>query len=109
MAGPCLKLFIIFFTHGFRGYINNAIYDTEGARRGHYGCTQGLLWVHTRVIMGSSEWADIGLESHAVPAQVTKHFVTFSSWERNGSVVKCLAQDRGAAGLSLTGVTASCP
>ena len=57
--------------------------------------------------MGSSEWADIGLELYAVPAQVTKHFVTFSSWERNGLVVKCLTRDRGAAGLSLTGVTAS--
>ena len=27
-------------------------------------------------------------------------------WERSGSVVECLAQDRGAAGWSLTGVTA---
>ena len=27
-------------------------------------------------------------------------------WERSGSVVECLTLDRGAAGLSLTGVTA---
>ena len=27
-------------------------------------------------------------------------------WERSGSVVECLTQDRAAAGLSLTGVTA---
>ena len=27
-------------------------------------------------------------------------------WERSGSVVECLIQDRGAAGSSLTGVTA---
>ena len=29
--------------------------------------------------------------------------------ERNGSVVECLTRDRGAAGSSLTGVTALCP
>ena len=29
--------------------------------------------------------------------------------EHSGSVVECLTQDRGAAGLSLTGVTALCP
>ena len=27
-------------------------------------------------------------------------------WERSGSVVECLTRDRGAAGSSLTGVTA---
>ena len=30
-------------------------------------------------------------------------------WERSGSVVECLTQDRGAAGSSLTGVTALSP
>ena len=30
-------------------------------------------------------------------------------WERNGSVVECLTRDRGAAGSSLTGLTALCP
>ena len=30
----------------------------------------------------------------------------FLSWERSGSVVECLARDRGTAGSSLTGVTA---
>ena len=30
-------------------------------------------------------------------------------WERSGSVVECLTRDRGAAGSSLTGVTALCP
>ena len=29
--------------------------------------------------------------------------------ERSGSVVECLTQDRGAAGLSLTSITALCP
>ena len=29
--------------------------------------------------------------------------------ERSGSVVECLTGDRGATGLSLTGVTALCP
>ena len=33
----------------------------------------------------------------------------FSIWERSGSVVECLTRDRGAAGSSLTGVTALCP
>ena len=32
-----------------------------------------------------------------------------SVWERSGSVVECLTRDRGAAGSSLTGVTALCP
>ena len=32
--------------------------------------------------------------------------LTILTWERSGSVIECLTQDRGAAGLSLTGVTA---
>ena len=39
---------------------------------------------------------------------VIKIFVLSIS-ERSGSVVECLTRDRGAAGLSLTGVTALCP
>ena len=31
-----------------------------------------------------------------------------SIWECSGSVVECLTQDQGAAGLSLTGVAALC-
>ena len=30
-------------------------------------------------------------------------------WERSGSVLECLTRDRGAVGLSLTGVTVLCP
>ena len=30
-------------------------------------------------------------------------------WECSGSVVECLTRDRGAAGSSLTGITALCP
>ena len=30
-------------------------------------------------------------------------------WKHSGSVVECLIRDRGATGLSLTGVTALCP
>ena len=33
-------------------------------------------------------------------------FVLPGAWERSSSVVECLTQDQGAAGLSLTGVTA---
>ena len=32
-----------------------------------------------------------------------------TQWERSGSVVKCLARDRVAEGLSLTSVTELCP
>ena len=35
-------------------------------------------------------------------------YLTFQR-ERSGSVVQCLTRDRGAAGSSLTGVTALCP
>ena len=34
--------------------------------------------------------------------------ITISWWEHSGSVVECLTRDRGAAGSSLTGVTALC-
>ena len=34
---------------------------------------------------------------------------SFPFGERSGSVVECLTRDRGAAGSSLTGVTALCP
>ena len=36
-------------------------------------------------------------------------FIYLFIWERSGSVVECLTRDRGAAGSSLTGVTALCP
>ena len=36
-------------------------------------------------------------------------FVTSYTLDRGGSEVECLTQDRGAAGSSLTGVTALCP
>ena len=35
-----------------------------------------------------------------------KHILDLAYRERSGSVVECLTQDRGAAGYSLTGVTA---
>ena len=34
---------------------------------------------------------------------------TNNNWERSGSVVECLTQDRRAVGSSLTGVSALCP
>ena len=40
--------------------------------------------------------------------QADKHGIT-NLWERSGSVVECLTQDRRAVGSSLTGVTALCP
>ena len=36
----------------------------------------------------------------------TQENITHRRGERRGSVVECLTRDRGAAGLSLTGVTA---
>ena len=36
----------------------------------------------------------------------TKGLTSLIFWERSGSVVECLARDHGAAGWSLTGVTA---
>ena len=40
------------------------------------------------------------------------HFMTKTTrkgWEHSGSVVECLTRDRGAVGLSLTGITVFCP
>ena len=45
-----------------------------------------------------------GLYVSAYQGSLTRPFK-----ERSCSVVECLTQDRGVAGLSLTGVTASCP
>ena len=56
--------------------VNDVIYDADGARKGRYGYMQGPIWVHVRAIMGSGEWAVMGLKSQAVSAHVTKHFVT---------------------------------
>ena len=56
------------------GGMNDIIYDAEGAREGRYGFTRGPLWVHMRADMG--EQAVMGLQSRAVSAQVTKHFVS---------------------------------
>ena len=37
------------------------------------------------------------------------NFTGIFVWTRSGTVVECLTRDGGAAGLSLTGVTALCP
>ena len=42
-------------------------------------CMGGLIWVHVRADMGSCERAIMRLESRAVQAQVTNHFVTIFS------------------------------
>ena len=39
-------------------------------------------------------------------SEVKKTNISFIDRERSGSVVECLTRDRGAAGSSLTGVTA---
>ena len=41
--------------------------------------TRGLIWVHVWVDMGSRERAVMGLESRAISAGITKHFVTIFS------------------------------
>ena len=62
-----------------RDNMNDLIYDAEGTHKGRFGYTQGPLWVHVRADMGSHEPAVMGLESRAVSAWVSKHFVTFFS------------------------------
>ena len=57
------------------GDMNDIIYDAEGANKGRYGCTRADIGSR-EVDMGSRERAVMGLESRAVSALVTKHFVT---------------------------------
>ena len=45
---------------------------------------------------------------HLICVRLTDQ-VSFYDRERSGSVVECSTRDRGAAGSSLTGVTALCP
>ena len=56
-------------------------------------------------------FAAFHLDFHCFPKQA--YLGVFSlqrvNRERSGSVIECLTQDRGAVGLSLTGVTALCP
>ena len=49
-----------------------------------------------------------GLSSHHIPYD-NRLIYTRVNREHRGSVVKCLTRDRGAAGLSLTGVLVLCP
>ena len=57
----------------------------ERAHESGYGSMRGPIWVQVRANMGSLERAVMGLESRAVSAQVTKHFVTiFSKTCNNG-------------------------
>ena len=73
--------------------MNDVIYDGDGAAKGLYGCTGGLIWVHARADIGSRERAIMGLESQAVSARVTKHFVTiFSKTWNNTNFKKSLAR-----------------
>ena len=59
--------------------MKDVIYDADAASEGQYGCTRGLIWVHVKADMGSREGTVMGLESQAVSARVTKHFVTIFS------------------------------
>ena len=43
-----------------------------------------------------------------LPIVISRH-LSYKTWERSGSVVECLTQDRRAVGSSLTGVTVLCP
>ena len=53
--------------------LNNAIKDTDGD---HYGCTYRPLLMHMSAIMGSHEWAVMGLESKTISVQVLKLIIT---------------------------------
>ena len=44
-----------------------------------------------------------------ISSHTIKSSVSFLYWERSSTVVECLTQDRGVAGLSFTGVTGLCP
>ena len=84
------KLFFYKFTHRSSrcGDMNYVIYDTERPHEGLYGCIRGLTWAHIRADIGSCERANMGLESRAVSARVTKHFVTFFSKTCNNCPLK---------------------
>ena len=43
------------------------------------GACEGGLWIYLRANMGSRERAVMGLESQAISARVTEHFVTIFS------------------------------
>ena len=69
----------------------------------------GLIWVQT-VCKDYQQTTLVGKELTSFPVKVTVMYLdTFEGRERSGSVVECLTQDRWAAGLSLTSVTALCP
>ena len=53
--------------------------------------------------------SDFELHKCCLHYKVLFHFISSDKWERNGSVVECLTQDRKAAGSSLTGITVLCP
>ena len=76
------------------GHVNYLIYDAEGAHEGRYGCIGGPIWVHVRADMGSCEWAVMGLESLAVSAGVTNHFVTTFSKTCNKEFLKSNAHSK---------------
>ena len=61
-----------------------------------------LIWVQT-VCKGYQQTTKVAASKGRV-GKILKAY-----WERSGSVVECLTRDRGAAGFSLTGVTALCP
>ena len=74
-----------------RDDVNYVIYEAVNACEGRYGCMQGLIRVLLWANMGSRERSVMGLESQAVSAQVTKHFVTIlSKTSNNGTYLICV-------------------
>ena len=87
-----------------RGCIQSA--DNDFAA---FACQIGLLFVFHSLFTGlffqlvRCNELDVGLSIMHTKGRHTL------GWERSGLVVECLTRDRGAAGLSLIGVTALCP
>ena len=64
----------------------------------------GLIWVQTKDYQQTTL---VGKELTSFPVKVTVMYMdTFEGRAHSGSVVEFLTPDRGAAGLSLTGITA---
>ena len=98
---PFFQIFIFSFFHSY--IIHMDIFSVKD-----FSATTSVRILKFGTKLDSDKLYCVTKEQPHIAYQSLYLFI-FLSRERSGSVVECLTRDRGAAGSSLTGVTALCP
>ena len=106
------KLFFLFLNQ------NIVVHTQKNSKHMFKLMEKKIIIILTFFILDNSEqvlkWQSVKTQMKCSISSGSALFVKINTsfrnrWESSGSVVECLTRDRGPAGSSLTGITASCP